>query len=80
MNRLKELRNEASLTREQLAREAEVSYSSIMAHEQNRWSMRLTTAHKLAAALEKRLPYTLSYLLTEIATAEKENDRLAAVS
>ncbi len=72
MSRLKELRKEAGLSREQLAREAGVSYSSIMAHEQNRWSMRLTTAHKLAAALEKRLPYTLSRLLEEIAESVEE--------
>ncbi len=72
MNRLKELREEAGLTRERLAREAGVSYNGLMGLEQSRWGMRLTTAHKLAAALEKHLPYPLSRLLEEIARADQE--------
>ena len=71
--KLRELREKAKLTQEELAHKADISVSSIAKYEgQSIENVTLQTAKKLAAVLASRLHLTNNIVLSELINPTKE--------
>lgn len=64
---LRRLRNEAGVTREELARKAGLSVYAIAGYEQGRFGMKVTALNRLADALGVFLNRSSSELLSQLA-------------
>lgn len=72
--RLKQYREEAKLTQEELSQMAKVSISMITKLESRRNDATAAVVKRLAGALSLRLPYTINKILVDLVGLEDEGD------